>query len=647
MRKKIFLKMMYLLCVIADSNAQTLNKDSLLKLLPATKDDTVKVQLYIDIGNQYEPEDPEAAGKYYLTAGKLSRQLHYKRGIIKYIASYTGVLNVKGAFDSALVLNKQSFQIAKELNDKSLMARTLANIGNSFNYLSEYDSAIYYYEAAGRYFEDMGNKYLLARMYEMKQLVYQNIGQYKHALLYGKLAANELRASGDSIDLGRCLLNLANSYQSNNFPDSAFICYKEALAISQKTNFISGEIACLLGIGNIYFHKYDADQMKPYYEKALIKARQLADPQGQLVALRGRALYYFLKKEFDKAKESCMASLTLADSLGTKYDRYESMQVLSSILYAQHDIEEGEKLKDKIQLLENEIRGDELQQKTIAIEKKFETEKKETQIKLQQSQLKQQHILNYFLIACAAGLLIISLLAYRNYKHRQKLQQSKIDELETEKQLTATEAVLKGEERERTRLAKDLHDGLGGMLSGVKFSLSNVKGNLLLTPDNAQAFERSIDMLDSSIKEMRRIAHNMMPEVLVKYGINVALQEFCNEIDGSGAVQVSYQCVGAGDAGIDPTIAVTIYRIIQELVHNSVKHSGAQNALVQLHISIQEKLLTVTVEDDGKGFDKNQLTAAKGMGWNNIQNRVDFLKGKIDVHSEPGKGTSVLIEVNI
>lgn len=266
---------------------------------------------------------------------------------------------------------------------------------------------------------------------------------------------------------------------------------------------------------------------------------------------------------------------------------------------------------------------------------------------IQQLQLRQKNIFTNVLAGAAVALLIISLLAYRNYKHRQKLQQAKIDELETEKQLTATEAVLKGEEQERTRLAKDLHDGLGGMLSGIKFSLSTMKGNLILTPDNAQAFERSIDMLDSSIKEMRRVAHNMMPEVLVRYGLSAALKEFCNEIDRSGVIHASYQSVGADAVEMEQTTAVTIYRIVQELVNNAIKHAAAKNVLVQLHWSGSEQLLSITVEDDGEGFDTARLRQSSGIGWNNIQNRVEFLKGKLDLSSAPGKGTSVLIEIRI
>jgi len=253
--------------------------------------------------------------------------------------------------------------------------------------------------------------------------------------------------------------------------------------------------------------------------------------------------------------------------------------------------------------------------------------------------------LNILLIGSAVTILIISLLSYRNYKQKQKLQQQRINELETEKKLAATDAVLKGEEQERTRLAKDLHDGLGGMLSGIKYSFQTMKGNLIMTPDNQQAFERSMDMLDSSIQEMRRVAHNMMPEALVKFGLDTALNDFCNDINQSGALQITYQSIGMEKAEIEQTTAITIYRIVQELINNTMKHASAQTAIVQ--VSKREKEISITVEDDGKGFDTAILQQAKGIGWNNIQHRVEYLKGTLDVQSEHGKGTSVQIEFGI
>lgn len=622
-------------------------KDSLLRLLQHAKEDTDKVLLYLSIGNVCETDDKGEAAQYYNISKKLSEKLNYKLGLIKYYSNYTSILNEKGEFDSALLLNKQSLQLATIMEDKTILGRCNANVGNSFNYIGNYDSALYYYQKAATNFEAIKESYLLARVYEMIQLAYQNTGRIDAALLYGKKALKELRTSGDSIDLGRALLNLANSYQSSHLADSALVCYNEALTIASHIQFKDLELSTLLGMANIYFHEYDADRQKPYAEKALELSRQIENPEGEVIAGRAMALHYLLKNNLPLAKNYILNSLKLADSLKMTKQRWESMSVLSSILYAQKDISGAEKIRDSMQIIEEGLRGDEVQQKMLTLEAKYETEKKEAQIKLQQAQLKQKSILNYLLAFGAAALLVISLLGYRNYRNKQKLQQAKIDELETEKQLTATAAVLKGEEQERTRLAKDLHDGLGGMLSGIKFSLSNMKGNLIMTPDNAQAFERSMDMLDSSIKEMRRVAHNMMPEILLKYGLDVALKEFCNEIERSGAIHLSYHSIDMDKAGIDQTTAVTIYRIVQELVNNAIKHAAAKNVLVQAHVAEQGKLLVVTVEDDGKGFDTTTLKQSAGMGWSNIQNRVSFLKGKADINSQPGKGTSVLIELNI
>ena len=165
-----------------------------------------------------------------------------------------------------------------------------------------------------------------------------------------------------------------------------------------------------------------------------------------------------------------------------------------------------------------------------------------------------------------------------------------------------------------------------------------------MTPENQQAFERSMDMLDGSIKEMRRVAHNMMPEALVKFGLDTALNDFCNDINQSGAIQVNYQSFDLADASIDQTTSITIYRIIQELINNSIRHAAAKKVVVQVTKTSDQ--LAVTVEDDGKGFDTTILNQAKGIGWTNIQHRVDFLQGKLDINSQIGKGTSVYIEFN-
>lgn len=291
-------------------------------------------------------------------------------------------------------------------------------------------------------------------------------------------------------------------------------------------------------------------------------------------------------------------------------------------------------------------------------EMRYQAEKKEKEIvqlqksnALQSLSLQKKSTFNYFLLGSLAAILITGFLGYRNVRHRQQLakqqdelQQQKIRELEKDKQLIAVDSMLKGQEEERSRLAKDLHDGLGGLLSGVKFSLSNMKNNLIITPDNMAVFERSLDMLDTSIKELRRVAHNMMPEILTKFGLDEAIKEYSNTVNATKLIAVKYQSLGM-NRRLDNSTEIIVFRIVQELLNNILKHAGASETFIQL---IRENnRLNIVVEDNGKGFNIALLEEGKGVGWANIRSRVEYLKGQLDIHSEPGKGTLVNIEFNV
>ncbi len=172
-----------------------------------------------------------------------------------------------------------------------------------------------------------------------------------------------------------------------------------------------------------------------------------------------------------------------------------------------------------------------------------------------------------------------------------------------------------------------------------------MKGNLILTPENALAFERTMYMLDNSIKELLMVAHNLMPENLVKFGLDTALKEFCESITDSGVLKVSYHTSGINRVQLVGDTEIIVYRIIQELINNTVKHAGATEIIVQL--LAHNGKLNITVEDNGKGFDVHTLDMAKGFGWRNIKNRVEHLKGTLQVTSTPGKGTGVTFEFNV
>jgi two-component system, NarL family, sensor kinase len=284
-------------------------------------------------------------------------------------------------------------------------------------------------------------------------------------------------------------------------------------------------------------------------------------------------------------------------------------------------------------------------------EKKFQLEKKENQIKtldqekkIQNLSLQQKNILIYIFSGVFLTLLIMGFFVYLNYNSKQTIQQQQINQLQNEKLLLASESILKGQENERSRMAQDLHDGLGGMLSSIKLTLGTMKGNVILTEENVRLFSKAFEQLDSSISEMRRVAHNMMPEALVKFGLQKALQDYCEGLNESKQLSVESQFYGL-ETRIDSSGEIIIYRIIQELTNNSIKHANASNLFVQ--VIKNENELSITVEDNGIGFNQQQSISKNSAGLSNVRSRVDYLKGQMDIKSAPGNGTSVHIECRI
>lgn len=215
---------------------------------------------------------------------------------------------------------------------------------------------------------------------------------------------------------------------------------------------------------------------------------------------------------------------------------------------------------------------------------------------------------------------------------------------ENEKQVLALKSMLQSQEAERSRMAKDLHDGLGGMLSGIKLNLSSMKGNMVIPEKDVLLFNKSIIQLDNAIAEMRRVAHNMMPEALLKFGLNEAVQDYCDGINDTNAVRIKFTQLGSNQP-LEKSTEVILYRIFQELSNNAIKHAAAKNIFIQL--TKHERGITLTVEDDGRGFDASQLPALKGAGLANVQSRIDYFKGSLTIDSEPGKGTSVNVEITL
>ncbi len=422
---------------------------------------------------------------------------------------------------------------------------------------------------------------------------------------------------------------------AKKYVDSSTASFSETYDFSRKQNYFLIKAGAFQNV-----KEYDSAVI--YFQKSYDHASKQASRWNMSEPLLQIGYIRFQQKKYAEAEKYLRQGLEIAEADTIKVFMKEGYGTLSDVYAATWKYKEAYELLQKYNDIKDTILTEERKKFALDLEKKYETEKKDAQLLLQQEEIKQGKNANIALIAGAVVLMLLLILSYRNYRQKQKIQQLRINELETEKKLTATEAVLKGEEQERTRLAKDLHDGLGGMLSGIKYSFQTMKGNLIMTPENQQAFERSMDMLDSSIKEMRRVSHNLMPEVLVRYGLDAALKDYITEINKSGIIKVIYQSMGMEEKVMEHSTSLGLYRIVQELLNNVIKHAAATEVLVQV-FSEKDKLV-VNIEDNGRGIDLAVMEKGEGMGWKNIRSRVDLLNGKIDIQSAPGKGAAINIE---
>jgi signal transduction histidine kinase len=197
----------------------------------------------------------------------------------------------------------------------------------------------------------------------------------------------------------------------------------------------------------------------------------------------------------------------------------------------------------------------------------------------------------------------------------------------TEKQLIAVHALLDGENKERKRIARDLHDGLGGMISSVKMDLAEI--------DDTQNLR---DQLDKCIEEIHWVVAGMMPASLTRFGMKAAIEDYCRRFPN-----VHFHFFGV-EKRIDENTEITIYCCAYELVNNAVSHSGARTVNVQF---VQDNdRVSLMVQDDGCGFDPKKI-ATKGIGMKNINNRVIAFNGVINISSSPDNGTEVNIEFRV
>ncbi|WP_050019705.1 sensor histidine kinase [Chryseobacterium sp. P1-3] len=373
-------------------------------------------------------------------------------------------------------------------------------------------------------------------------------------------------------------------------------------------------------------------------------------------------MFYFHKydifkksKRYAEAKsllEEILKEKTLGQDLNNRKTIYSHLSGINEIMGNPSEALLWEK---KYSQLNDSLNAENVKLEINKLETKFNTSEKEKKIAFLSAEKNQKQMevnkKNYYLwvlslaLLSFTGLLIFLFIIYRNNKKLSEQKeinlQQKIKDIKQKEELALTKAILEGEERERERVAKDLHDGLGGMLAGVKINLSTWSSTHL-NPDLHRDFYKILGQLDNSVSELRHVARNLMPESLLNFGLEIALRDLC-EFYTRKDLEIDFQAIDI-DKELPLNTQLNIYRIVQELLANAIKHAEATNILLQCSQS-QENFF-ITIEDNGKGFENSKVQNNKSMGLRNLKNRVDYMKGTMEVSSD-SQGRTINIELNI
>lgn len=635
------------------STAQSIEKSDIQKSLYSHDTETINRQIKKALVLAQNPATLDSAEYYLDKLYALSVSKNYDKGIIEYFRIKAVTFFIQQKEDSLEIAIQEALNEAKRFNNLKELALVLDLKAWVFQNREENDSATHYYISALKIADSLLDQKFSGEIANNLSVIFWTIGDYSKASKYASSAYSSGMNLNDTMLITNGLFNLGNAKTSLKQYDTGIVLYNRVQKIVSnpvKYNYVL--IRALTNEASILTETNKLDESIKKY-KEILHYSEAITPSLLSYIYNGLAAAELKKGLLHDAEENLLKAIKIANNQGQKQSLRDNYLLMAEVKKGQGDFKSALSFREKYEVLNDTINNENIRNDIHLLEKKYSVAKKDNEIAQQQLLLlKNKNIiqskndLNAALVTGIIILLIIGLLVYINIVHRHRiLQQSealkkqRIIELEKQQQLTAAQSVLKGEETERSRLARDLHDGVGGLLAGVKFAMSNMKGNIILTEENANAFNNVILQLDQSIAELRRVSHNMMPESLIKYGLKETLENYCQSLNQPGRLNVKLQTYNLQQR-MEQNTEIVIYRIIQELLNNVIKHADAKNVLIQL--VRENNHFNLTVEDDGKGFDMNEVSHGAGLA--NIKARAEYLNGNADIVSKIGEGTSVHVE---
>ena len=579
--------------------AQTSPVDSLFTRAKNTQlSDSIRLQAWEKIAEHYVTrnfEESYAAASEGVSIATRTRQFNALANLtrIQGLASY-----FKQRFDSAAHYYYQALDIAQRHQQRRVEAEIFNNLGQLFRKTRDLERSLEHYDKAYAIFQSLADDNGMATILNESGVVFEYQNKFDEAIRrYQKSMETRVRMK-DSVGMSYSLNFMGTAYtEAGRYPEAE----KSLRACQQLREILRDSFALALthsDLGSLYLRWNKPQEARSSFGISNRLAEALRYPDLQM-------------HNYQRMAE-------LEEGVGNPLAALQWLRQYNTIKDSAYNV-------DKMKQIES-------------LEARYQNRAKTQALELQAAEIRQKNIL---ITALAVGATLLLALGYMVYKRRQEKLEMQVQTTRLEERQRATQAILEAEEKERSRIAADLHDGVGQLMSAARLNLSGLSANTFSDQRPPEAFVKALNLVDDSCREIRSISHQMMPQVLQRKGLELALHEFVQKIR-QPELSITLHVEGI-DAPLPSLQAGVIYRMIQEGVNNVLKHARAKNLDISVIQASNE--LSITLEDDGVGFDPQ--VAAEGIGLQNLRSRVKFLEGEIDIHSSPGNGALIAMHIPI
>jgi two-component system, NarL family, sensor histidine kinase UhpB len=558
--------------------------------------------LYEEAG---EAEKDDVGSNYYTVAA-----LYYKR---------------TGAYQNAIPFFKKAIALFARMKDRQSTAGQMLNLGNTYLAFGNYQKATEQHLKSLRLFEEIGNDRGMSFCYQSLSNSFTQLKQYNQALAYANKSIKIKTTLNDRKGLGSAQSNLGDIYKGLGDLDKAIIHFSTSLNIAKEVKSLPDELGNYMNIAKVYKEKKDFKQALDYFNQSKLLAKQLKDSSSlasvetELIALQNNV------SVAAAAENKLKSNIGFLEERGDLNRQASGFKNMVDFYVANKEFDKALEYNNKYHQAIDRIENNDLQLQIKKMEELYNIEKKEKEItvlkkdqQITQAQLQKQKIFQYGAVLLLGLLLLSGLLLFNRFKLRQKMKQLEL----------------------RNQIAADLHDEVGSSLSSIHM-LSQMASS-----GNA-AHQEILARMSSNAKEtmdkMGDIVWMIKPGETEAGSLQQRMERFAYEIGGSKSIEVALELDSLEKVKLSMEQRKNIYLIFKEAVNNAAKY--ADTVKLEVAMTVQHKELILRVKDFGKGFNSHLIK--KGNGLDNMQHRAKELHGAIQVSSEAGVGTTILLTIPV